>query len=643
MNQKRRALSVLGILVVLAVVEIVAIFTAKAGASSGPQATILAHGNSTWQQVNSNGFGDPQTGEVSALAAFNGYLYAGTDNRTDGAQILRSTDGMTWTAVTDPGFGIPHDTAPHAILDLEVFNQRLYASTGRSQNAGQIWRSLNGKNWAPMVIAGFADPDTVDITTLAVYNGQIYAGATNRIDGAQIWRSYTGDSNSWTQVASTKPGTDPSIVTAFAEFDGALYAAVESETPAQLWRSYGGDWMTLVADGFGDSNTILTGGMAVFGSYLYVGVGNRVKGAQLWRSNDGEIWKEAIEPGFGDPNNQKVESVVLFGDTLYISVKNVVTGIEIWRSTDGANWEQANTDGFGDSNNTSTNGSNATTGFLDHLYMGTMNGVDGGELWQMSPTFLYALTLSVNDALSGLPGQTVTHTLTLSNTGSMTDTYSLEVADNTWATTLLPPTISLNPGAASPFGVTVSIPADASGKAVDIASITAISKGDETKHATARLTTIVLPVYRVTLSPDDTLSGLPGQTVTYTLSLTNTGNITDAYSLTVTGNSWTTVLSSPSITLTLGANGQFTVAVTIPEDAQSNAFDTGTVTTSSQGNIEIHNTTTLTTKVISLFQKLYLPVVIFAKREVMAKQETIKGVENDSRKILADDAGRSTL
>lgn len=102
-----------------------------------------------WVQVNTNGFGDPQTGEVTAVEAFNSYLYAGTHNPLDpeplydGAQIFRSSDGMTWNPVTQPGFGNSHDIAPPAILDFVVFKETLYASTGRG-NASQIWRSLNG-------------------------------------------------------------------------------------------------------------------------------------------------------------------------------------------------------------------------------------------------------------------------------------------------------------------------------------------------------------------------------------------------------------------------------------------------------------------------------------------------------------------
>jgi hypothetical protein len=336
----------------------------------------------------------PRTGtRRSALEAFNGHLYAATSNSTDGARIFRSQDGVTWTPVTQPGFGNTHDIAPPAILDLTVFNGYLYVSTGRG-NASQIWRTLNGVIWAPMDVTGFNDTDNVDITALAGYGGKLYAGVTNQVSGAQIWSSYTGDNNSWTQVAPAVPGTAPASITGLAVFDGALYAAVESDAPAQIWRSYGGAWETIVSDGFGSSDTALTGGMAVFAGYLYVGAGNTASGAQLWRTNDGTNWGQVITPAFGDANNQKVEMVFVFQNQLYVSVKNALTGIELWRSTDGTLWERANLDGFGDSNNSGTNWSNATADFLGQLYVGTSNVADGGELWRMQqqqqqPILLY--------------------------------------------------------------------------------------------------------------------------------------------------------------------------------------------------------------------------------------------------------------
>lgn len=433
----------IGVLLLLLVAGIfgVSACAPEAGSPDSPGMVELVQAVPDWQQVNSNGFGDPQTGEVTALEAFNGYLYAGTHNPIDpaplfdGAQIFRSSDGLTWTPVSQPGFGNSHDIAPPAILDFIVYNNQLYAGTGRG-NASQVWRSLNGTTWAPMDVTGFSDPDNVAVTAFAVYDGRIYAGVTNQVTGTQIWSSFTGDNNSWVQMTPGMPGMSPASVTGFAvfDFDAGLYAAVESEeAPAQIWRSYGSDWEVVVNDGFGDANTLFTGGITVFGGELYVGAGNAASGAQLWRTSDGATWEQAITPGFGDPNNQKVEMVSVFQNQLYVAVQNSVTGLEIWRLSDGMLWEQANQDGFGDINNTTTNRSNATADFMSQLYVGTSNIVDGGELWRKlqafpdtpTPTATDIATVTATDIPTNTPTNTATDTPTNTPQGTPTDTLTL--------------------------------------------------------------------------------------------------------------------------------------------------------------------------------------------------------------------------
>ena len=448
---------------------------------------------STWQQANSSGFGDAQVIEVSAIEPFNGYLYAGTDNPIDpeplfdGAEILRSADGVTWTAVTQPGFGNAHDTAPPAIEDFAAFNGYLYAGTGRG-NASQLWRSQNGTIWDPVDVTGFADPDNVAVNVLIPYNGMLYAGVTNQVSGAQIWRSFTGDNNSWTQAAPTTALNSSGGVTGMAEFDGGLYAAIESEdVPAQIWRSFGGDWTAVMTDGFGDSdNATTTGGMAAFGTYLYVGAGNAANGAELWRSSNGTTWEEAT-PAFGDANNEKVEMVFVFQNQLYIGVTNTSSGIEIWRTADGSTWEQANTDGFGDTNNTSTNGSNAATEFMGRLYAGTSNTFDGGELWRMLED--YAVYLSPVLAQEGSAGQDVVFNLTVSNIGQNADSIDLAASGQIWTTVLSISQVDLDASASADFTVTVSIPPGAADQESDTVTITATSQSDNSKTDAVVLTT----------------------------------------------------------------------------------------------------------------------------------------------------------
>jgi hypothetical protein len=339
-----------------------------------------------WQQVNTSGFADPDAVEVAALEVFDGYLYAGTENPIDGARIFRSPDGNTWASVIEPGFGIMHDHRPPAIIAFEVYNGRLYAGTGWGDQRGQLWRTQDGTTWTPMEIAGFGDPDTKHISALIEYNGMLYAGAGNLITGAQVWRSYSGENNTWTQVAPAVPGAGPASISGFAVYKAALYAAVESESPAQIWRFNGAAWEVVIDDGFGDSQTTSTGSLTEFAGYLYLGAGHQNDGAQLWRTQDGDIWQQAITPGFGNPNNEQVESVFVYQNQIYAGVKNAQTGMEIWRSSDGTHWEQANVGGFGDSNNTGSNRSSAVAEFGSLLYVGTSNTVDGGEVWRMLQT-----------------------------------------------------------------------------------------------------------------------------------------------------------------------------------------------------------------------------------------------------------------
>lgn len=407
------------------------------------------------------------------------------------------------------------------------------------------------------------------------------------------------------------PATLDTHISSFVEFNGDQYAAVESANgPAQVWLNIGSEWVEVVPDGFGDNNTTLLGGMAAFGGYLYVGAGNTVSGAQLWRTNDGVVWTQAISPGFGDANNLEVEIVYVENNTLYASVRNQVSGMELWRSLNGTTWEQANQDGFGDLDNTGSNNGNAITNFSCQLYVGTRNAVDGGELWRMLQP--YALSLSADQAKTGFAGQDVTYTLTVTNSGSQADTINLSVSGQTWTSVLSTSQVNLQPSTSVDFTVTVSIPPGTPNQATDAVTVSAVSQGSPCAADTAVLTTTssTAPVYGVSLSADASMSASSGSQVVYDLTVTNTGNTQDTISLTKSGNSWTTSLSASSVVLAAGASTVVQVTVTIPSTSVDQDSDQVTILATSQNDPAKTDSAVLTTVSTGAPNKVFIPSVM---------------------------------
>lgn len=127
------------------------------------------------------------------------------------------------------------------------------------------------------------------------------------------------------------------------------------------------------------------------------------------------------------------------------------------------------------------------------------------------------------------------------------------------------------------------------------------------------LTLNVQTGYGVTLQPESTLSGLVGTTITHTLAITNTGSTTDTFDILLTGQVWTTTLSTSTITLAAGETAVLTITVHIPITATQGDIDTAVLTATSQTDIAATDSATLTTTAIIVDPPdytLYLPVMI---------------------------------
>jgi len=102
-------------------------------------------------------------------------------------------------------------------------------------------------------------------------------------------------------------------------------------------------------------------------------------------------------------------------------------------------------------------------------------------------------------------------------------------------------------------------------------------------------------------------SGPPGATLTTTLHLTNTGDLTDTFSLDLSGNVWAVHLSITQTILAAGEGTTVAVGATIPADTADGMADSVTITTVSQGDPLVSASSTLTTTAV--WWKNYLPVI----------------------------------
>lgn len=146
--------------------------------------------------------------------------------------------------------------------------------------------------------------------------------------------------------------------------------------------------------------------------------------------------------------------------------------------------------------------------------------------------------------------------------------------------------------------VTVTIPAAALAGEAAVTTLRATSQADTGVAATALLTATANAVYGVILDAAVT-SGetLAGRTITYTVGVTNTGDYTDTFDLTVAGNAWPVTLSQDSVELGAQAGTAVQVEVAVPATASGGDSDTTTFTAMSRGDASVSESLSLTTTV----------------------------------------------
>ncbi|MEE9615772.1 MAG: right-handed parallel beta-helix repeat-containing protein, partial [Anaerolineae bacterium] len=178
----------------------------------------------------------------------------------------------------------------------------------------------------------------------------------------------------------------------------------------------------------------------------------------------------------------------------------------------------------------------------------------------------------------------VVYTHRLTNTGNYTDTFGLAWESSQGLAVVVAPTgATLGGGVGTAIYVTVTVPPIPTDTVlVDTTVITATSQSVITVTDPATDTTYVNLQLGVELAPDREGSDVPGNTVYYTHTLTNTGNYTDTFTFEAQSSQGWTVTPPDPTELGSGLTTMVQVGVQIPGGTLSNTVDTTVVTATSQ-------------------------------------------------------------
>jgi len=189
----------------------------------------------------------------------------------------------------------------------------------------------------------------------------------------------------------------------------------------------------------------------------------------------------------------------------------------------------------------------------------------GAGAWDVTRVTRPRVKLSDGADRSAPPGTAVVYTHLVSNTGAITDTYGITLADTLgWAVSITPTSVSLVPSSGALVTATVNVPltgAQSLSGTLDTLFITATSSLTSAVFSAATDRTTVSYAPSAVLAPDQSDGANPGGVVTYTHALTNTGNNTETFKLTTIGGFGYAVVS-PTASVVLGP-GQVYTGITI--------------------------------------------------------------------------------
>ncbi len=546
-------------------------------------------------------------------------------NPTAGDSTSLTTTAITWTAkapLIDPLVS----TAVQCAEDPDYI-YLVNGAWGDLINSNALYRyTISLDEWDRLEDV----PAALQLPLTTCYQGKIYVagGANSSLEPVKSFYIY--DTLAMTSTWVVGPEL-PDVVDSggLAAWDGKLYVigGVRSHSPytplsrvdvfdiaSQQWTVGGGADIPYVDAFFG---------YAQAGPYYYI-VGGVVNNVFTYTSKTARYNLATDEWALGPelPIAKSYAYLAITGTNLYSLGGELYNGsqlvpVDTVETLDLSAWPAGSWETLIDSLPQPTLG--ATSACTEQLTGGEIWAIGGATYpWQMfdtnyylptEPCVSYAVDLPEPMAGMGLPAASVEYQLMLTNTGIVTDYYTLMV-DSDWSFNA--PIENLGPvapGESLQFTVTVDVPADAMSGDQGLTGITAYSVSNPIASDTTSITTTALGQYLMDLqliSPTEQ-DGHPGQVLTYTLQVNNLGNIEDSYTVEISA-AWET--SGPASIGPIPAYGsaELVINVKIPAEAMEKDWDQAVITVSSQSDPLVTTQVTLTSKAV--FHRLLMPLAM---------------------------------
>lgn len=278
-------------------------------------------------------------------------------------------DGSYWELVNEPGFG---NTSNYGITAMAGYQGCLYAMTRNENQGAEVWRYCN-EDWQQVLFPGgetngiYGNPYINNLWGAMVeFQGKLYFGFSSGVQGelknstgCEIWRY---DGSQWEPVVSNKKYTEETgILTSISGCeDNDADRSARFTDSAKNWveNQFKGDILTI------------TSGEGIFRQFIILGNSSDTLIVQqdefsgkeeftvcaarkmtnpfppydviLGRVEAGDAYEITTgyhQNGFGQPWNKMITDMVVFNDKLYVATGlNYQYGAQVWFTKDGEHW-----------------------------------------------------------------------------------------------------------------------------------------------------------------------------------------------------------------------------------------------------------------------------------------------------------------